>query len=137
MSGTFQLRKWKKDKKNIKWNSFFFNLCLLFVSLNVVLPCMTSEKGENFTSGVNTIISLAYIKQSWVSLWETQQNNLSNPGVYSEAWVECYIKIIIFFIKHFILDVWQNSEYVSVICYSLFWKIEGTNKIDLVVNFVI
>ena len=30
------------------------------------------------------------------------------------------------------LDVWQNYEYASVICYSLFRKTEGANKIDFV-----
>ena len=40
--------------------------------------------------------------------------------------------MIIFFVKHSILEVWQNSEYASVICYSLFGKIDGANKIDLV-----
>ena len=39
---------------------------------------------------------------------------------------------IFFFVKHSILGVWQNSEYAFVICYSLFGKIEGANKIDLV-----
>ena len=40
--------------------------------------------------------------------------------------------MIIFLVKHSILDIWQNSEYTSVICYSLFGKIVGANKIDLV-----
>ena len=30
------------------------------------------------------------------------------------------------------LDVWQNSEYASVICYSLFEEIDDSNKIDSV-----
>ena len=34
--------------------------------------------------GVNTIISLAFIKFSKVSLLEWQQNNLSNPELYLE-----------------------------------------------------
>ena len=38
------------------------------------------------------------------------------------------------FRKHTILDVWQDSEYISVICYSLFGKIEDTNAIDSVAN---
>ena len=52
--------------------------------------------------------------------------------------MECFAKIfngeklLTFFVKHSILDVWQNSEYHSVICCSLFGKIEGANKIDLV-----
>ena len=33
---------------------------------------------------VNTIISLAYIKRSCVSLLEPQQKNLSNPEAYLE-----------------------------------------------------
>ena len=31
-----------------------------------------------------------------------------------------------------ILVVWQDSEYESVICYSLYGKTEDTNKIDSV-----
>ena len=82
------------------------------------------------------MISSAYIKQSQVSPWEPQQNNLRNPEVDSKPCqtsnVECFTKIIIFFfIKHSILDIWQNSEYASVICCSLFGKIEGGNKINL------
>ena len=34
--------------------------------------------------------------------------------------------------KHSILDNSQGSKYASVICYSLFAKIENANKIDLV-----
>ena len=34
-----------------------------------------------------------------------------------------------FFFKHSNLDVRQGSEYASVICYSLFGKIEDANKI--------
>ena len=41
-------------------------------------------------------------------------------------------KSFTFFVKHSILDVWQGSEYASVICYSLFVKIEDANKIDSV-----
>ena len=37
-----------------------------------------------------------------------------------------------FFNKYSILDVWQGSEYASVIWYSLFGKIEDANKIDSV-----
>ena len=104
--------------------------------MNVVLSCMISEFGENSQFGVNTIISLAYIKQSWVYLWEPRQNNLSNPEVCSEPCQKSKIVFCknnhLFFVKHFILDVWQDSEYASVICYSLFRKIEGANKTDLV-----
>ena len=52
--------------------------------------------------------------------------------------MECFLKtfndkkLLTFFAKHSILDVWQNSEYPSVVCYSLFGKIVGTNKTDLV-----
>ena len=34
------------------------------------------------------------------------------------------------FVKHFILYVWLDSEYASVICFSMFWKTEDANKID-------
>ena len=82
-------------------------------------------------------------QRSHVSLLELWQNNLSNPETYSEHWqtskMECFAKIVnswkllTFFVKHAILDVWQGSEYASAICYSLFGKIEDANKIDLVV----
>ena len=36
----------------------------------------------------------------------------------------------LFFVKHSILDVWQGSEYASVIYYSLFYKTDDANKID-------
>ena len=35
-----------------------------------------------------------------------------------------------FFVKHFILDILQGSEYAPVICYSLLGKIEDANNID-------
>ena len=38
----------------------------------------------------------------------------------------------LFFVRHFILDVWLDSEYVDVICYLLFGKSEDANKIDSV-----
>ena len=41
------------------------------------------------------------------------------------------LKAANFFGKHSIIDVWQNSEYASVICYSLFQKIENVNKFNL------
>ena len=37
-----------------------------------------------------------------------------------------------FFVKLSILDVWHGSEYTSAICYSLFGKIDDSNKIDSV-----
>ena len=73
---------------------------------------------------------------------EPRQVNLSYPETYSEpcqiSKMEFFAKIvngykrISFFVKHFILDVWLDSEYASVICYSLFGKTEDANKIDLV-----
>ena len=41
------------------------------------------------------------------------------------------LKAANFFVKQSILDVWQNSEYASVICYLLFQKIENVNKFNL------
>ena len=41
-------------------------------------------------------------------------------------------KLLTFFAKHAILDVWQGSEYTAVIYYSLTGKIQDTNKIDSV-----
>ena len=37
-----------------------------------------------------------------------------------------------FSVKQFILDVWLDSEYASVIFYLLFGKTEDANKIDSV-----
>ena len=69
---------------------------------------------------MNTIVSLAYIKQSQLSLWEPRQNDLRNPDVYWEPCqtpeIECFEKNNLF-VKHSILDVSKNSEYASVICY--------------------
>ena len=58
-----------------------------------------------------------------------RQVNLSDPEAYSEP---CqiskreffcensqWLKTVNFFVKHFILDVWLDSEYRSVICYLL------------------
>ena len=45
---------------------------------------MTSEYMENSKFGVIDIISLAYIKHSYVSLLEPWQNNLRNPDAHSE-----------------------------------------------------
>ena len=97
---TYCLGHWNEENerknKNIKLNgwSFFFNLCKPFVSLNVVLPCMTSEKRENW---VNIFISMAYIKRSHVSLLDLWQNNLNNPRAYSEPGqtpkMEYFVKI--------------------------------------------
>ena len=43
-------------------------------------------------------------------------------------------KLLIFFVEHSILDVWQCYHCASVI--SLFVKIEETNKIDLVEMYI-
>ena len=71
---------------------------------------------------------------------EPQQNNFSNSQAYSEpcqtSKMECFEevvnswKLLTYFAKLSILDVWQGSEYTSVICYSLLVKIVDTNKID-------
>ena len=66
LSGTLEWRKWKKDK-----------------TLNEMII-------------VNTIISLAYITRSLVSLLEPRQNNLSNPDAYSEL---CQTSKMEFFAK--------------------------------------
>ena len=88
-------------------------------------------------SGVNTIISLAYIKHFSVFLLELQQNNLSNPDVYSEpcqtSKMECLVNsynLLTILEKQSILDAWQSSEYASAICYTLLGKTEDPNKID-------
>ena len=64
---------------------------------------------ENSKFGVNTVTSLAYIKQSLLSLQEPQQNNLIDLEVYSESCqaskIESFVKIVLFFVKHSILDV--------------------------------
>ena len=41
-------------------------------------------------------------------------------------------KLLTFFIKQSILDVWQGSEYASIICYPMFGKIEYADNIDSV-----
>ena len=71
------------------------------------------------------------------------QDSLSNPEAYLEpcqiSKMEVFAKIVNgykrlgeLFVKHFIFDVWLDSEYASVICYSLFRKTEDANEIDLV-----
>ena len=73
---TYCLGHWNEEShgknKNIKLNSwsFFFN----FFNLNV----------EKSKFGVNTIISLAYIKYSELFLLEPWQNSLNNLEAYSE-----------------------------------------------------
>ena len=69
---------------------------------------------------------------SRVSFLEPQQNNLSSPVPYSEPCqsfkMECFAKIVsgqkllTLFVKGSTLDVWQGSEYASVICHSFFWE---------------
>ena len=124
-----------KDKKTSNWRVVHFSFfCLPFVSLDVVLSCMASHKGENSLFGVNTISSLAYSKRSCVSLVELLQKDLSNPEAYSEPCqtpkIKYFAKIInawkllTFFVKHSIFNASQISEYVFVICCSLFGKIE-------------
>ena len=59
---------------------------------------MTLEEGENSKFGVNTIINLAYIKRSRISLFGPRQNNLSNLEAYSEprqaSKTECFAKTV-------------------------------------------
>ena len=43
-----------------------------------------------------------------------------------------WLKPFTFFVKHFILDVWLDSEYAFVICNLLFGKTVDANKIDSV-----
>ena len=43
-----------------------------------------------------------------------------------------WLKAVNFFVKHSILDVWQGSEYTSIICYPLFGKIENADNINSV-----
>ena len=70
---------------------------------------------------MNTIISLAYINLSvYPRIVEPRQVNLSNPEVYSEpcqiSKMEFLAKIangqmlLTFFVTHFILDNWLDSE---------------------------
>ena len=58
---------------------------------------MTSE-AENSKFGVNTMISLIYIKLSQVSLLESRQKNLGNPEAHSKlcqtSKMECFAKIV-------------------------------------------
>ena len=116
-------------------------LCQLFVYLNVVIPCMYDFKsGESSKFVMNIIINLAYIKYSHVFLLEPWQNNLGNPETSAEpcqaakmdglAKIVNNWKLLTFIVKHSTFDVWQSSEYVSTICYSLFGKSEDNIKID-------
>ena len=41
-----------------------------------------------------------------------------------------WLTAVSFLAKHYILDIKQGSEYASVICYSLFGKVEDSKKID-------
>ena len=64
-------------------------------------------------------------QRSHVSRLEPLQNNLNNPEAYSEPCQTSemeffcensqWLKAVNFFVKHSILDVWQSSEYPSVI----------------------
>ena len=90
------------------------------------------------------MISLTYIDLPvYPRIVEPWQDNLSNPEAYSEpcqiSKMEFFAKIVNgykglgqAFVKHFILDVWLDSEYACVICYSLFGKTEDANQTDLV-----
>ena len=134
LPGALERRKWKKE--NIKFNSssIFFNLCWPFVRLNVVLPCMASEYGEILYSEFDIY------QPSHVSFLEPWQSNWSNPEGYlepsetSKIKFFCensqWLKAVNFFVKSSILDISQDSEYASVICYSRFRKFEDANKID-------
>ena len=61
---------------------------------------------------------------------EPRQVNLSNLEAYSEPYkvskMEFFAEIVL------ILDVWLDSEYASVICYSLYGKTEDSNRMDSV-----
>ena len=83
-----------------------------------------SEQRENAKFRMNTIISLAYIKCSRVSVLEPRQNNLSNLEAYSELcqtfkmeWFAKNSRLVKVFVKHSTLDVRQSSKYTSVIYY--------------------
>ena len=92
---------------------------------------------------MNNIISLAYINfLMYPRILEPWQFNLINPEAYSEPCqiykMEFFLEIVhgrqllTLFVKHFVLDIWRDSEYSSVNCYSLFVKTENANKIDSV-----
>ena len=134
MSGTLQWRKWKKDKKHqINFSLTFLNLFLAWMLYFHV-----------WLLNLGKIQSLEWILYSQFgiyqtilsTLWQPRQNNLSDPEIYSEpcqiSMIECFVKTIIFLVEHSILDVCKNSQYAFVIFYSLFGKIEGANKMDLV-----
>ena len=66
---------------------------------------------------------------------KSKNKNIEPYQIYKmECFAKCSqsLKAFNFFIKHSNLDVRQGSEYAFVICYSLFEKIDDTNKIDSV-----
>ena len=92
---------------------------------------------------MNNIISLAYINfLMYPRILEPWQFNLINSEAYSEPCqiykMEFFLEIVhgrqllTLFVKNFVLDIWRDSEYASVNCYSLFVKTENANKIDSV-----
>ena len=71
---------------------------------------MTSEKGENSKFGVNIYYNQFCIYQTILSTpLRSMTKNLSNPVVYLEpcqtSKIERFVNIIIFFLKHSMLDV--------------------------------
>ena len=135
------MKKLKKMSKTSNWIVDHFSLTYVNLSLASMLSFHVWHQNDGKMFGVNSIISLAYIKSLHAPLLEPWQNNLSNPEAYLEA---CQTSKIVFcknsqlqkavncFWKHSILDVLQSFEYTYVICYSLVRKIEEANKIDSV-----
>ena len=94
------MKKVKERSKTSNWMVDHFSLTFVNLSLAWMFYLLVwlQNKGENSKFGVNTIISLAYIKRSRVSLLEPWQNNVSNPEAYSEPCrtfkMECFAKIV-------------------------------------------
>ena len=132
LSGTLEWRKW--NNKITNW--IFGHFCSIFVNLSLTwklyFHVWLQNKGKILIwSGYYNQFGI--YQRSRVSLRTTAKQLKESRGIFnimsnmSNGW-----KPLTFFVKHSILDAWQGFEYVSVICYTLFGKIENANKIDSV-----
>ena len=125
LSGTLEQRKWKKELKisNLTVDHFSLTIANLSLAWMLCFHIWLQNKGKFW-------VSHEYYNHFWIyqpsrlSFLVPLQGTSINPEEYSElsqaSKMEC-------FSKHSIWDIWQGSEYESVICYSLFGKIEDGN----------
>ena len=85
----------KERTKTSNWMLDHFSLTFFNLSLALMLYFHVWLQNK---FGENTILIMAYIKRSHVSLLEQWQNNLNNPEGYSElgqtSKIECFAKIV-------------------------------------------